>query len=220
MLKYFPEEIEKHKGFIKGFESDLEVLAAHPHPEDGFAGMEIRGDLLTDKENAGAALLDACKEVKTSDPVQIGSYRGYAISVEFSAWKQEYTLLLKGQMTHRATLGTDPRGNLTRIDNALAALPERLKAVQAQLDNLYQQQAAAKAELGKPFPQEAELQRKSARLAELNALLDMDAGRPAPQQEAARRLAKAERPSVLEKLKVSSVRGTPDRPHKKEMEVR
>ncbi len=73
-----------------------------------------RGDLLTDKENAGAALLDACKEVKTSDPVQIGSYRGYAISVvEFSAWKQEYTLLLKGRMTHRATLGTDPRGNLT-----------------------------------------------------------------------------------------------------------
>ena len=96
LLKYFPEEIEKHKGFIKGFESDLEVLAAHPHPEDGFAGMEIRGDLLTDKENAGAALLDACKEVKTSDPVQIGSYRGYAMSVEFSAWKQEYTLLLKG----------------------------------------------------------------------------------------------------------------------------
>ena len=120
LLKYFPEEIEKHKGFIKGFESDLEVLAAHPHPEDGFAGMEIRGDLLTDKENAGAALLDACKEVKTSDPVQIGNYRGYAMSVEFSAWKQEYTLLLKGQMTHRATLGTDPRGNLTRIDNALA----------------------------------------------------------------------------------------------------
>ena len=70
--------------------------------------MEIRGDLLTDKENAGAALLDACKEVKTSDPVQIGSYRGYAMSVEFSAWKQEYTLLLKGQMTHRATLGTAP----------------------------------------------------------------------------------------------------------------
>lgn len=98
LLKYFPEEIEKHKGFIKGFESDLEVLAAHPHPEDGFVGMEIRGDLLTDKENAGAALLDACKEVKTSDPVQIGSYRGYAISVEFSAWKQEYTLLLKGQI--------------------------------------------------------------------------------------------------------------------------
>ena len=88
LLKYFPEEIEKHKGFIQGFEADLETLAAHPHPEDGFAGMEIRGDTLTDKENAGAALLDACKEVKGSEPVQIGSYRGFTMSVEFSAWKQ------------------------------------------------------------------------------------------------------------------------------------
>ena len=144
LLKYFPEEIEKHKGFIKGFESDLEVLTAHPHPEDGFVGMEIRGDLLTDKENAGAALLDACKEVKTSDSVQIGSYRGFTMLVEFEVWKQEYTLLLKGQMTHRATLGTDPRGNLTRIDNALAQMPQRLEAVKNQLENLYQQQAAAK----------------------------------------------------------------------------
>ena len=108
LLKYFPQEIETNKGFIKGFEADLETLAAHPHPEDGFAGMEIRGDVLTDKENAGAALLDACKEVKGSEPVQIGSYRGFTMSVEFSAWKQEYTLLLKGQMTHRASLGTDP----------------------------------------------------------------------------------------------------------------
>ena len=130
LLKYFPQEIETNKGFIKGFEADLETLAAHPHPEDGFAGMEIRGDVLTDKENAGAALLDACKEVKGSEPVQIGSYRGFTMSVEFSAWKQEYTLLLKGQMTHRASLGTDPRGNLTRIDNALAQMPQRLEAVQ------------------------------------------------------------------------------------------
>ena len=90
LLKYFPQEIETNKGFIKGFEADLETLAAHPHPEDGFAGMEIRGDVLTDKENAGAALLDACKEVKGSEPVQIGSYRGFTMSVEFSAWKQEY----------------------------------------------------------------------------------------------------------------------------------
>ena len=154
------------------FESDLEVLAAHPHPEDGFAGMEIRGDLLTDKENAGVALLDACKEVKTSDPVQIGSYRGYAISVEFSAWKQEYTLLLKGQMTHRATLGTDPRGNLTRIDNALAQMPQRLEAAKAQLDNLCQQQAAAKEEVGKPFLYEEELRSKNARLVEQMCIRD------------------------------------------------
>ena len=198
LLKYFPEEIEKHKGFIKGFESDLEVLAAHPHPEDGFAGMEIRGDLLTDKENAGAALLDACKEVKTSDPVQIGSYRGYAMSVEFSAWKQEYTLLLKGQMTHRATLGTDPRGNLTRIDNALAQMPQRLEAVKNQLENLYQQQAAAKEEVGKPFPFEDDLRVKSARLVELDTLLNID-GKGHAQPETV--VAKSARPSVLDSLK-------------------
>ena len=217
LLKYFPEEIEKHKGFIKGFESDLEVLAAHPHPEDGFAGMEIRGDLLTDKENAGAALLDACKEVKTSDPVQIGSYRGYAISVEFSAWKQEYTLLLKGQMTHRATLGTDPRGNLTRIDNALAQMPQRLEAAKAQLDNLYQQQAAAKEEVGKPFLYEEELRSKNARLVELDTLLNID-GKGQAHAEAV--VAKSTRPSVLDNLKRPVQPRSTDKKPKQHEEVR
>ena len=198
LLKYFPQEIETNKGYIQGFEADLETLAAHPHPADGFAGMEIRGDLLTDKENAGAALLDACKEVKTSDPVQIGSYRGYAMSVEFSAWKQEYTLLLKGQMTHRATLGTDPRGNLTRIDNALAQMPQRLEAVKNQLENLYQQQAAAKEEVGKPFPFEDDLRVKSARLVELDTLLNID-GKGHAQPETV--VAKSARSSVLDSLK-------------------
>ena len=217
LLKYFPEEIEKHKGFIKGFESDLEVLAAHPHPEDGFAGMEIRGDLLTDKENAGAALLDACKEVKTSDPVQIGSYRGYAISVEFSAWKQEYTLLLKGQMTHRATLGTDPRGNLTRIDNALAQMPQRLEAAKAQLDNLYQQQAAAKEEVGKPFLYEEELRSKNDRLVELDTLLNID-GKGQAHAEAV--VAKSTRPSVLDSLKRPATPRSTDKKPKQHEEVR
>ena len=217
LLKYFPEEIEKHKGFIKGFESDLEVLAAHPHPEDGFAGMEIRGDLLTDKENAGAALLDACKEVKTSDPVQIGSYRGYAISVEFSAWKQEYTLLLKGQMTHRATLGTDPRGNLTRIDNALAQMPQRLEAAKAQLDNLYQQQAAAKEEVGKPFLYEEELRSKNARLVELDTLLNID-GKGQAHAEAV--VTKSTRTSVLDSLKRPVTLRSTDKKPKQHEEVR
>lgn len=217
LLKYFPEEIEKHKGFIKGFESDLEVLAAHPHPEDGFAGMEIRGDLLTDKENAGAALLDACKEVKTSDPVQIGSYRGYAMSVEFSAWKQEYTLLLKGQMTHRATLGTDPRGNLTRIDNALAQMPQRLEAAKAQLDNLYQQQAAAKEEVGKPFLYEEELRSKNARLVELDTLLNIDGKGPAHTEAV---VTKSTRPSVLDHLKRPVPPRSTDKKPKQHEEVR
>lgn len=217
LLKYFPEEIEKHKGFIKGFKSDLEVLAAHPHPEDGFAGMKIRGDLLTDKENAGAALLDACKEVKTSDPVQIGSYRGYAMSVEFSAWKQEYTLLLKGQMTHRATLGTDPRGNLTRIDNALAQMPQRLEAAKAQLDNLYQQQAAAKEEVGKPFLYEEELRSKNARLVELDTLLNIDGKGPAHAEAV---VAKSTRPSVLDHLKRPVPPRSTDKKPKQHEEVR
>ena len=218
LLKTFPEEIEKNKGFIAGLEADMKTLAEHPHPEDGFAGMEVRGDTLTDKENAGAALLDACKEVKGADPVPVGSYRGFAMSVQFDAWKQEYTLLLKGQMTHRATLGTDPRGNLTRIDNALSQMPQRLEAVKNQLDNLYQQQAAAKAEVGKPFPQEQELRDKSARLAELDVLLNMDGrGRPAPEAV----LAKSSRPSVLEGLKRPVPPRCPEKkPKHHEQEVR
>ena len=217
LLKYFPEEIEKHKGFIQGFEADLETLAAHPHPEDGFAGMEIRGDVLTDKENAGAALLDACKEVKGSEPVQIGSYRGFTMSVEFSAWKQEYTLLLKGQMTHRASLGTDPRGNLTRIDNALSQMPQRLEATKAQLDNLYQQQAAAKEEVGKPFSYEDDLRVKSARLVELDTLLNLD-GRSRSQPESV--IAKSARPSVLNSLKRPVPPRSPEKKPKQHEEVR
>ena len=217
LLKTFPEEIEKNKGFIAGLETDMKTLAEHPHPEDGFAGMEVRGDTLTDKENAGAALLDACKEVKGSDPVPVGSYRGFAMSVEFNFFSKEYTLLLKGQMTHRATLGTDPRGNLTRIDNALGQMPQRLEAVKNQLDNLYQQQAAAKAEVGKPFPQEQELRDKSARLAELDVLLNMDGrGRPAPEAV----LAKSGRPSVLEGLKRPVPRNPEKKPKHHEQEVR
>ena len=218
LLKTFPEEIEKNKGFIAGLEADMATLAAHPHPEDGFAGMEVRGDTLTDKENAGAALLDACKEVKGADPVPVGSYRGFTMSVSFDAFRQEYMLLLKGQMTHRATLGTDPRGNLTRIDNALGQMPQRLEAVKNQLDNLYQQQAAAKAEVGKHFPQEQELRDKSARLAELDVLLNMDGrGRPAPEAV----LAKSSRPSVLEGLKRPVPPRSPEKkPKHHEQEVR
>ena len=217
LLKYFPQEIETNKGYIQGFEADLETLATHPHPADGFAGMEIRGDVLTDKENAGAALLDACKEVKTSDPVQIGSYRGFTMSVEFQAWKQEYTLLLKGQMTHRATLGTDPRGNLTRIDNALAQMPQRLEAVKNQLENLYQQQAAAKEEVGKPFPFEDDLRVKSARLVELDTLLNID-GKGHAQPETV--VAKSARPSVLDSLKRPVPPRSPEKKPKQHEEVR
>lgn len=197
LLKYFPEQIEQSKGFVRGFQADMVTLSAHPHPTDGFSGMEVRGDHLTDKENAGAALLDACKEVNGRDPVLVGSYRGFAMHVSFDAFEKVYNLTLKGEMSHRVELGKDARGNLTRIDNALAQMPERLKSVQSQLDNLYAQVEAAKLEVGKPFPQEAELQEKSARLTELTVQLNMD--RPPSQSE--RTIAKSERPSVLDALK-------------------
>ncbi len=220
LLKFYPQEIEKHKGFIQGFEADMETLAAHPHPKDGFAGMEIRGTVLDDKEKAGAALLDFCKELKGTDPVQLGSYRGFAMSAAFDAWKQEVTLMLKGQMTHRVSLGTDPRGNLTRIENALAQMPYRLEATKAKLDNLYQQQAAAKEEAGKAFPYEDDLRVKSARLVELDTALNLDGkGQPQPEQV----MAKSTRPSVLAELKAAATSKpsvTKPKTHEKEADVR
>ena len=217
LLKYFPEKIEEHKGFVRGLEADMQTLAAHPLPAEGFVGMEIRGDRLTDKENAGAALLDTCKEVKGKDPVQIGSYRGFTMSVAFDSMWKTYTLTLKGQMTHRVELGSDARGNLVRIENALDKMPERLRSVQEQLENLYNQQAAAKTEVGKPFPQEQELAAKTARLIELDMELNLDGkGQPQPEQA----IAKSTRPSVLDRLKAPPVHGAPEKPHKKEMEAR
>ena len=217
LLKYFPEKIEEHKGFVRGLEADMQTLAAHPLPAESFVGMEIRGDRLTDKENAGAALLDTCKEVKGKDPVQIGSYRGFTMSVAFDSMWKTYTLTLKGQMTHRVELGSDARGNLVRIENALDKMSERLRSVQEQLENLYNQQAAAKTEVGKLFPQEQELAVKTARLIELDMELNLDGkGQPQPEQA----IAKSARPSVLDRLKAPPVHGAPEKPHKKEMEAR
>lgn len=182
----------------------MKTLAEHPHPVDGFAGMTVRGDVLTDKENAGAALVDAFKDVKGLDPVQIGTYRGFTMSLTLEDFGRDYVLTLKGQMTHRVTLGKDPRGNLTRIDNALNGMAERLNTVQGKLDSLYAQMETAKQELGKPFPQEAELKAKAARLAELNIALNIDDKTPleAMAEEAPSRaeIAKSAKPSVLQKL--------------------
>ena len=171
--------------------------------------MEIRGDKLTDKENAGAALMDALKEVKGLEPVPIGTYRGFAMSVTLENFGHDYVLTLKGQMTYRAELGKDPRGNLTRIENALNGLDKRLETAKSELENLYTQIDNANAEVNKPFPQEEELKEKSARLAELNAELNIDE-RSAIERMADdgterggsdRVTAKAERPSVLSKLR-------------------
>lgn len=215
LLKKFPEDIEKSKGFISGLEADMRTLAAHPHPEDGFAGMTVKNDNLTDKDNAGAALLEAFKDVRGMEPVPIGTYRGFQMSLTLEDFGRDYVLTLKGQMTHRVTLGKDARGNLTRIDNALNAMPDRLQNVRNTLDAITAQMEAAKAELGKPFPQEEELRVKSARLAELNAELNIDERTPIEQlADDSAISAKAERPSVLARLKNTSMRQTQDTPAK------
>ena len=169
ILRHFPAQIEENKGFLSGFEADMKTLEQHPHPKDGFAGMEVKGDFLTDKDNAGAAILEAFKDAKGLESVPIGTYRGFSMSLTVELFGKYFILTLKGRMSHRVELGKDARGNLVRIDNALAQMPERYKTVQDRLENVQAQLATAKAELGKPFPQEDELRTKSARLAELNA---------------------------------------------------
>ena len=220
LLRYFPEQIEAAKNAIAGLETDMQTVAAHPQPTDGFAGMEVKGDLLTDKDNAGATLLEAFKEVKDSEPVPVGSYRGFQTALTAEGFYMDCILTLKGQMSHRVELGKDARGNLTRIDNVLNAIPARLNSQKVYLENLYAQMEAAKTELGKPFPQEEELRVKSARLAELNAELNIDDKMPmerlAGDTEA---VAKFARPSILQKLRAPLPEQTNLKPKHKEMEV-
>ena len=174
LLKYFPAEMEKQRGFIQGFEADMQTVTAHPLPKEGFVGAEIQGRTFSEKELAGEAILAACKSYTGMEPVALGTYRGFSMELSYNSLSQEYEIALKGSMTHTVTLGTDARGNFTRMDNTLAGLEGRKEKAQVQLENMHNQQEAAKAELGKPFPQEAELAEKSTRLAELDAALNMD----------------------------------------------
>ena len=217
ILRHFPAQIEENKGFLSGFEADMKTLEQHSHPKDGFAGMEVKGDFLTDKDNAGAAILEAFKDAKGLEPVPIGSYRGFSMSLTVENFGKDFILTLKGKMSHRVELGKDARGNLVRIDNALAQMPERYETVQGRLENVQAQLATAKAELGKPFPQEAELKEKSARLAELNAELNIDDR--TPMEQAAENVV-AKRPSVLGKLKAPCVHGAGEKKKSHEQEAR
>ena len=217
ILRHFPAQIEENKGFLSGFEADMKTLEQHPHPKDGFAGMAVKGDFLTDKDNAGAAILEAFKDAKGLESVPIGTYRGFSMSLTVENFGKDFILTLKGKMSHRVELGKDARGNLVRIDNALAQMPERYKTVQGRLENVQAQLATAKAELGKPFPLETELKEKSARLAELNAELNIDDR--TPMEQAAENVV-AKRPSVLDKLKAPCVHGAGEKKKSHEQEAR
>ena len=198
LLKYFPEQIQKLQSIIAGLEADIHLAESHPHPEDGISPMVIDGNALSDKEAAGIALLDAVKKATGLEPVSIGTFRGFHITATLENFGKDRILTLSSALSHQVTLGNDARGNLIRIDNALRELPQQLTTSKNQLENLQSQMEFTKAELGKPFPQEAELAQKSQRLAELNALLDMDGKQTTEQDES--KAAPDERPSVLEDL--------------------
>ena len=174
LLKTYPAQISQTEQGIQALKADMELLAACPIPEDGFIGMEVRGDLLTDKENAGAALLDACKDLRNAEPIDVGSYRGFKMEAEFDIWDRALVLTLRGTASHRVELGSDPKGNLVRIENALSRIMFRIETASHYLDKLRTEQALAEKELGKPFEFEAELAEKSARLVELNHVLSLD----------------------------------------------
>lgn len=211
LLRHFPEQIEKLKGYIHAIQEDMQTLEAHPHPKDGFAGMTVLADDLTDKDNAGAALIEAAKKATGLDPVEVGTYRGFRMSVTLEEFGKKYVLTLQGKLRHQATLGSDPRGNLIRLDNALAQMPQRLKAFQTQLEETYHQQEAAKAELAKPFPYEEELRDKTARLIFLDAELNLEANKGGQTEQVA---AKSTRPSVLDKLRAAPTQSGSDRKQK------
>ena len=199
LLKYFPTEIERQAGYIHGFEADIKTIEANPQIAEGFCGMDIRGKHYSEKEDAGEWILAACKEVKGSEPVPLGEYRGFQMELSFDSFRHEFDIVLKGAMSHRVALGTDARGNITRLDNALAGVPDKLEKAKEQLSNLYNQQEATKSELGKPFLQEAELTAKSQRLAELDAALNMEDSTDSRDE-----IGDTNRPSVLADLKSKS----------------
>ena len=200
LLKYFPAEIEKNQEIIRGITADIQTAAGHPHPADGFAGMKIGEASFTEKNDAGKAIIEACRNLKGDGPVPLGEYRGFPTELCFNAFSKEFEVILKGALSYKVTLGEDARGNLIRMDNALSGLSGRLERVQNELMNLENQQNAAREELQKPFPQEQELAEKSARLAELDAALNMDDSH-SEADSISEEKEEGRRPSVLADLK-------------------
>ena len=203
LLTKFPADIQETNAHIAGLKADAQLAAAHPQVQEGFCGMTIKGVTYDEKKTAGERLVLACSELPNAEEKVIGSYRGFELSLRFDTFRSEYQALLKGQRKYTVPLGTDPLGNIIRLDNSLNSFPERITAAENELATLHQQQAAAQIEVAKPFAQEEELAEKSARLAELNALLNIDRDRSSSQdvpEESEETEAPATRPSVLAAL--------------------
>ena len=200
LLTKFPADIQETNTYIAGVKADAQLAAAHPQGKEEFCGMTIKGVTYDEKKTAGERLVLACSELPNAEEKVIGSYRGFELSLRFDAFRTEYQALLKGQRKYTVPLGTDPLGNIIRLDNSLNNFPERITAAENELTTLHQQQAAAQIEVEKPFPQEEELAEKSARLAELNAQLDVDEKSHDPEQEEQPDEDAPRRPSVLAAL--------------------
>ena len=212
LLTKFPAEIQETNAYIAGVKADAQLAAAHPQVQEGFCGMTIKGVTYDEKKTAGERLVLACSELPNAEEKVIGSYRGFELSLRFDTFRSEYQALLKGQRKYTVPLGTDPLGNIIRLDNSLNNFPERITAAENELDTLHQQQAAAQIEVEKPFPQEEELAEKSARLAELNAQLDVDEKSHEPEQDEEEQEDAPRRPSVLAALEEKSDKTEPVKP--------
>ena len=183
LLTKFPAEIQEQTAKIAALKSDAEIAAAHPQDKENFCGMVIKGMTYDEKKTAGERLILACTELPNTEEQVVGSYRGFELSLRFDTFHKEHQALLKGMLKYPVPLGSDPHGNITRLDNALSNFADRITVAENELDTLKQQQAAAQVEVAKPFPQEEELAQKSARLAELNAQLDVDEKHHEPEQD-------------------------------------
>ena len=214
LLTKFPADIQETNAHIAGLKADAQLAAAHPQGKEDFCGMVIKGVTYDEKKTAGERLVLACSELPNAEEKVIGSYRGFELSLRFDTFRSEYQALLKGQRKYTVPLGTDPLGNITRLDNSLNNFPERITAAENELTTLHQQQAAAQIEVEKPFPQEEELAEKSARLAELNAQLDVDEKSHEPEQDEEEQADAPRRPSVLAALEEKTDKPEPVRPFK------
>ena len=173
IIKFYPQEIARKTDMIEGLKSDIERAKQHPKPlDDNFIGMTVLGVSYSEKADAGNAIIEACKQMDSPDPIPLGEYRGFQMELFYESFAKEYKINLKGTLSHYVTLGTDTYGNITRLDNALEGITKHLETTVQELDNVKNQLENAKTDAVKPFVYEDELKAKTARLNELNAILN------------------------------------------------
>ena len=205
IARNFPQQIAKLMEIIDSYKADIAHFSEHKITDPEQFSMEISGKVFTEKKEAGTALLAVCKDIKSVDAaMDIGSYQGFNMRIQFDSWSKEFILSVKHESVAKVRLGADALGNITRINNLLESYPEKLAEAEQRLETVQEQMTNAKEEVGKPFPKEEELSQKLERLSELNALLNMDE-REDTETEQSESKEKEERPargSIHEKLQI------------------